>query len=207
MYHKRKNRLIALLVACALLFSMMGTAAAAEVDEEALPAVAGEEDASPPAEDFAMAEGTLELDEGVGETAGEEYIAPGVWSDQDPYFTDEVPEIVTSGSTRRRAPAATRAAYPTYEEAYDIMIRLQDQYPEGLRWTNFEPYGSLGKQENYRFKGGAIKGAEYGVGCAAFCFILSDAVFETVPCRVIDAGNFDYEDLHVSDFLRIGGLL
>ena len=92
--------------------------------------------------------------------------------------------------------------YPTYTEAYETMVgRLKNQYPEGTTWTNYEPYGSKGTLGDYRFKGGPIKGAQLGVGCAAFCFLLSDEVFGSCPAYVYD--KFEFEDIRVGDFLRV----
>lgn len=76
---------------------------------------------------------------------------------------------------------------PTYKEAYDIMSGLKEKYPEGTPWTNFTPYGRDGdKGDAYRWNGGPVKGANSGVGCAAFVFILSDEAFGTLPSRTID---------------------
>lgn len=92
---------------------------------------------------------------------------------------------------------------PTYQEAYDIMIGLKDEYPEGMTWTNFEPYGSKGEQSAYTWKGGSIYGAKSAVGCMAFTFLLSDAVFDNLPARVIEKGNFTFEDVKIGDILRV----
>ena len=131
--------------------------------------------------------------------------AEAVWSDAAPGLTEESLGTAAGIPAPAFAEAEAReAAYPTYEEAYDKMIDLKSTYPEGLTWTNFQPYGnegSLGKY--YTFKGGAIKGARHGVGCAAFCFLLSDEVFGDRPANVRDAGNFTFDDIRVSDFLRV----
>lgn len=128
-------------------------------------------------------------------------IPAGVWSDQEPFFTNDGSEEST-GQPFQMARAA--GACPTYQEAYAAMMNLQDQYPEGMTWTNFEPYGSAGSLgEYYRFQGGYIKGANLGVGCAAFAFILSDEAFGSLPSRTIDRGGFSYEDIKVGDILRI----
>lgn len=205
----KRSEWVAWLLAFAMLLSMTGTAFAAEATELPEELVTTEEAST--AEVVALDVETAEQGddtEVVFEPAAE-IVAPGVWSDEDPYFTEEASELTVPETTRRRA--AARATYPTYAETYDLMIGLQSQYPEGMRWTNFEPYGSLSTSGvaadkiGYIFQGGAIKQARYGVGCAAFCFILSDAVFGSIPARVIDAGDFEFEDLHVSDFLRMGG--
>ncbi|MCI8951240.1 MAG: leucine-rich repeat protein, partial [Lachnospiraceae bacterium] len=93
---------------------------------------------------------------------------------------------------------------PSYQEAYETMIELKDQYPEGMTWTNFEPYGSKGKLGSaYTWKGGPIYGAKSAVGCMAFAFILSDQAFGNLPARPIKRGEFTFEDVKVGDILRV----
>lgn len=99
----------------------------------------------------------------------------------------------------------------TYSQVYEKMIALRDDlspdslYSEGKPWTNFYPYGTgegnIGS--GYKFRGGPIKGASSGVGCAAFAFILSDAAFGDMPARAIDHGSFKFEDVKVGDILRV----
>lgn len=95
----------------------------------------------------------------------------------------------------------------TYKQVYDKMTALKDKYPEGTPWTNFIPYGTgegnIGG--SYTWKGGKIKGASGGVGCAAFAFILSDEAFGEMPARDIDRGGFTFEDVKVGDILRVNG--
>ena len=93
---------------------------------------------------------------------------------------------------------------PTYREAYDAMYALKDVYPEGMPWTNFEPYGSNGQfGDHYTWKGGAIYGAKSAVGCMAFAFILSDEAFGSLPARTVERGRFTFEDVKVGDILRV----
>lgn len=185
--NKRLKQVLSLLIAIVLLWSTAVAAMAAETPWE-------------------WTEEELELLEDTDESENEE-VAPGVWSDDDPYFTEEVPEVSDFIGPRRAPRSVT---YPTYAEAYETLMSLQKEYPEGLRWTNFEPYGSLSTSTvesdkiGYIFLGGALKGARYGVGCAALVMKFQDTVFGTIPIRVMDEGNFTFEDLHVSDFLRIG---
>lgn len=104
-------------------------------------------------------------------------------------------------------PARTvSGAVPTYQEAYQAMIALKDKYPEGMTWTNFTPYGSQGNLgDSYVWNGGKVYGANRGVGCAAFAFILSDAAFGSLPARVIERGSFTFADVKVGDILRVNG--
>ena len=51
-------------------------------------------------------------------------------------------------------------AVPTYQEAYEAMIAFKEEYPEGMTWTNFTPYGTNGPfGDSYTWKGGPIYGA------------------------------------------------
>lgn len=111
--------------------------------------------------------------------------------------------LLSLATVASAAEAAVRDSYPTYAEAYNIMTGLRNTYPEGMTWTNYEPYGNNGLEKHYTFQGGSVKGARLGVGCAAFCFLLSDKVFGSTPARVLDRGSFRYEDIKVSDFLRV----
>ena len=102
--------------------------------------------------------------------------------------------------------AAAVGDVPTYQEAYEAMIALKETYPEGMTWTNYEPYGSKGQLgSSYTWKGGAVYGAKSGVGCMAFAFILSDEAFGSLPARVIERGGFTFEDVKPGDILRING--
>lgn len=120
-------------------------------------------------------------------------------------------QVVTSPAIEPTKPdkesGAQMDGVPNYQEAYDKMIALETEYPEGKLWTNFEPYGTRGELGSaYKWKGGPIlNNVTSGVGCAAFAFILSDAAFDTLPARVINRGSFKYEDVNVGDILRING--
>ena len=71
-----------------------------------------------------------------------EEIRAGVWSDQEPFFTDDDP---AEPAIRTFRMARAGEGCPTYREVYAAMTNLQDKYPEGMTWTNFEPYGSRGE--------------------------------------------------------------
>lgn len=96
---------------------------------------------------------------------------------------------VVEGTCLFSADGASDSCVPTEAEAYERMIALKDQYPEGLRWTN---------NNYYEWNGGIYLG---GYGCAAFTFILSDAAFGDLPAKKLT--EFAYEDLKVGDILRI----
>lgn len=120
--------------------------------------------------------------------------------------TLESEAVTLFAGTARTVTAERNNAIPTYDEAREAMLALKDQkgFTEGTTWTNFEPYGSKGDKGNdYKWKGGPVKGADRGVGCAAFVFILSDEAFGSLPSRTIDQGDFQYEDIKPGDILRI----
>lgn len=84
---------------------------------------------------------------------------------------------------------AAETKVPTEEEAYESIIALKDEYPEGMKWNNAD-FGA--------FHGGYFYG---GYGCAGFAFILSDEAFGDLPAVMLDV--FDYDDIMVGDILRI----
>ncbi|MCD8355463.1 MAG: S-layer homology domain-containing protein [Clostridia bacterium] len=88
-----------------------------------------------------------------------------------------------------RSTQAAATAEPTQQQAYDAMIALKEDYPEGMPWTN---------DNYYSWKGGIYAG---GYGCAAFAFLLSDAAFGDLPARKLE--EFTYEQLRVGDILRV----
>lgn len=77
---------------------------------------------------------------------------------------------------------------PTEKQAYDRMIALKNQYPEGTSWTN---------SNGYFWQGAPIQ----GYGCAAFAFMLSDAAFGDRSAYRFDTINYDA--LKVGDILRM----
>lgn len=104
----------------------------------------------------------------------------------------ELPEgsIMTETLDTSLLPEAT----PTEESAYNAMIAMKAQYPEGMPWTNANRYQWRG----YNYPGYIIG---IGGGCAGFAFILSDAAFGDLPARYVD--NPTYEDIRVGDILRV----
>lgn len=85
---------------------------------------------------------------------------------------------------------ANSDAVLTEQRAYEVMISLKDEYPEGMQWTN---------DNFYQWNGGYFYG---GFGCVAFAFLLSDAVFGNLPAeRITDGITIDM--LRVGDVLRV----
>ncbi len=91
--------------------------------------------------------------------------------------------------------SAGAANVPTEAEAYQKIVAMKSQYPEGKTWTN----GSY-----YSWKGGS-----YGAGgCMGFAFLMSDAAFGSLPARDIypSSGNpITISALRVGDILRLPG--
>ena len=81
---------------------------------------------------------------------------------------------------------AADAAYVTEQEAYERIVALKAQYPEGMRWTNDDMYYSE-----------AV--GEYGFGCHGFALILSDAAFGGNPATRYH----DVLQVRVGDMLRV----
>ena len=71
---------------------------------------------------------------------------------------------------------------------YEKMISKQNEYPEGMRWTN---------ENFYAWKGGIFSG---GYGCAGFAFILSDVCFGDIKAQQIQPCPNTYK---VGDVVRI----
>lgn len=75
---------------------------------------------------------------------------------------------------------------------YDALIAMQNEYPEGMPWTNDNFYAWNG--------GGTYYG---GFGCVAFAYLMSDAAFGTLPCT--EYTTFDPTMLRTGDLLRASG--
>lgn len=88
------------------------------------------------------------------------------------------------------APLAQAAFDET--SVYNAMIALQDEYPDGMEWTNDNFYIWNG--------GGPYSG---GYGCVAFAFILSDAAFGDLPARQVNT--LDLSVIRVGDIIRYSG--
>lgn len=84
---------------------------------------------------------------------------------------------------------------PTEKEAYEKIISMKSQYPEGRAWNNSHYY--------------SWKGGTYGASaCMGFAMLLSDAAFDSLPARDIKATasrKIQISDLHVGDILRLPG--
>lgn len=127
----------------------------------------------------------------------------GIWSDKPSILIDGEEEAEES-LAMSVFDLARGVSCPTYAEVHESMTAMKDVFYEGMTWTNFEPYGSKGEWgDAYWFQGGAVKGASGGVGCAGYAFRMSDNAFGTLPARVLDRGQFTFEDVKVGDILRV----
>ncbi len=93
----------------------------------------------------------------------------------------------TSIDTSINTSINTTTPVPSEEAAYEKMIALKEQYPEGMAWTN----GNV-----YAWNGGIYS---RGYGCVGFAFILSDAAFGNLPARK----HTDFNNIQVGDIVRI----
>lgn len=95
--------------------------------------------------------------------------------------------IDTSINASTNISVKTTTPVPTQEVAYEKMIALKEQYPEGMAWTN---------NNVYAWNGGIYS---RGYGCVGFAFILSDAAFGNLPARK----HTDFNNIQVGDIVRI----
>lgn len=82
---------------------------------------------------------------------------------------------------------------PSEMDIYLTMSAFRSTHPEGTPWTN---------ENSYTWKG-SVGVVEIGYGCAAFAYMLSDAVFGELPARQIT--EFSYDDIRPGDVLRVNG--
>ena len=76
--------------------------------------------------------------------------------------------------------------------AWKTILAFQEDYPEGTEFTN---------DDYYQWNGGIYRG---GYGCAAFCFMLSDACFGANTTDFITpVTDFDLEELRPGDIIRV----
>ncbi len=92
----------------------------------------------------------------------------------------------TSQDVIRNPLSQTKSAI-TELSVYNAMISLEDEYPEGMEWTN---------DNYYRWKGGIYSG---GYGCAGFAFRLSDEAFGSLRATK----HTDVNNIKVGDILRV----
>lgn len=78
------------------------------------------------------------------------------------------------------------ASVVTPEKAYDAIVALKSQYPNGTPWTNDNSYYSPALHT-------------LGYGCAGFAFMVSDAAFGDNPATYY----YDLSEVRVGDILRI----
>jgi len=80
------------------------------------------------------------------------------------------------------------------ETVYRKLMSLQENYPEGMPWTEENSYRHYGMLGYYHYT---------GYGCVSFAMIMSDAAFGRLPYRQKDAGLFEYDQLRPGDILRV----
>lgn len=80
-------------------------------------------------------------------------------------------------------------------EAYERILALQDEYPEGTPWTIRDMY--------HREPIGTGYPTYDAYGCLGFAMLVSDAAFGDLPYWRRNPGEFDYDSIRVGDILRI----
>ncbi len=78
---------------------------------------------------------------------------------------------------------------PSPARATEIILALEEDYPDGSPWD---------KEAFYTWNGGIYEG---GNGGLAFLFMVSDAVFGKLPARITESVNYDL--LRPGDILRV----
>lgn len=198
---KRTNKLISLLTTCAMIAAATEPAAAAVSVHLDNAAVLSESYEAVP--DNTLVRMDFEPVSQPAMTASEPASGPSI----DVTLPDSQPDTgeINADQLPDHSSAAEKAGELSYAEVYNKMNALREKYPEGMVWTNFEPYGSRGTLgSGYTWKGGKILGnVSSGVGCAAFAFILSDAAFGDLKAEVIYDVSFD--KVKAGDILRING--
>lgn len=76
---------------------------------------------------------------------------------------------------------------PTEAEAYDAIMSLQQDYPQGMSWTNDNTWYD-------------DEGNSHGRGCVAFAALCQYTAFGDVPGHYVDS----LDDVKVGDSIRIG---
>lgn len=107
----------------------------------------------------------------------------------DSYTVNESGRLCKSGFVvfRSLTEPVNRHSHLSDEEAYARILALQPVYPEGTPWTN----------DNLYFRRSRILGG----GCAAFAYIVQDAVFG-VDVEHIQEDVLDWEKIRVGDQIR-----
>ena len=120
---------------------------------------------------------------------------------------DEQEENIAPFSIEPRA----NGEIPTQQEASDIIMAFQEKegFKHGTTWTDSTNIPGT-NSPNYTYKGGplSIGGANIttGTGCAAFSFILNDAIFGgAFEARALSTGSFKLSDVKIGDILRVKG--
>lgn len=99
----------------------------------------------------------------------------------------EITNVVTTSGEKDTSKTTTSGSDLTDEEAYEKLIALKKNYPEGKKWTNSNTYQ---------------RGYTIGGGCAGFAFIALDTVFgKNAPSTTYDY--LDVDELRVGDHIRM----
>lgn len=168
-----KKRTLSLLLALVLALSLVPTASAYEGQTSQI-------DRAPEQQDVVLTES-----------------APTVtgWEEPVPY-----PEETTATYTR-----SLYGAVIDEQQVYQTINSFRSKYPEGMYWTNESQQYTLSVPILGKVDGQEEEIFSYfrGYGCAAFCFLLSDAAFGTGSLNAYKIYDFTYDDVHVGDILRV----
>ncbi|MBO6054300.1 MAG: hypothetical protein J6P31_02145 [Oscillospiraceae bacterium] len=134
------------------------------------------------------------------ETLAGKLIREGVFSDaafRTVLFTG-TPALTAAPETAKpetAAPESSGVLDVLESEAYERILALKNQYPEGTPWTIRDMY--------HREPIGTGYPTFDAYGCLGFAMLVSDAAFGDIPYWRRDPGEFDYDSIRVGDILRI----
>ena len=210
---KRTKKAVSIMTVFAMLSSAMGTTvAAASVRTDSQPVMSEESEWNVPVITEESGQSGQAVQPVMTEISGlpvadsrpvvmaSDPVTPPAVNEAEPDGGKPEPDKVPANST-----IAEDGVDLSYSAVYEKLTSLKTVYPEGMTWTNFEPYGTKSKDPHYEWKGGKILGnVNKGVGCAAFAFILSDAAFGTLQARVVNEAD-KFSLVRPGDILRING--
>ena len=120
----------------------------------------------------------------------ENYIENGTTTTEPETPVDEEPVQEPETPTENETPAQTEGTLAngkavTEENVMEILEELEKEYPHGTPWTDANTYYS----PNFRMN---------GIGCGAYAFTISDAIFGDLPVRT----HQNYDEIRPGDVIE-----
>lgn len=120
----------------------------------------------------------------------ENYIENGTTTTEPETPVDEEPVQEPETPTENETPAQTEGTLAngkatTEENVLAMLEELKEEYPQGMSWTDANTYYS----PNFKMN---------GIGCGAYAFTISDAIFGDLPVRT----HQNYDEIRVGDVIH-----